>query len=134
MDFIADLEPYLLRRWLDGDDSVLGELVEGFWDRQYLRKHGFPRIPGVKWPPVPLPDPPPIDFGGLQNEVLANVVGWLSNDPDPEPNQPVQTARGRNLLPALANRKLRLSAATALRERILKSLKGLEAEITRLSK
>ena len=134
MDFVADLEPYLLRRWLDGDDSVLEELIESFWDRQYLRKHGLPRIPGVKWPPIPLPDPPPFDHGALQNEVLANVVGWLSNDPDPEPNQPQQTASGRNLLPALANRKLRLKAATALRERLQKSLKGLEAEISRLSR
>ena len=78
---IADLDSHLVRRWLDGDDSVVSELVEDFWDRQYLRKFGLPRIPEIRWPVRPSPDPPPDILLALQNEISANVVGWLAGEP-----------------------------------------------------
>lgn len=133
VNVIADLEPYLVRRWLDGDESVTTELVEDFWDRQYARKFGLALIPAVRLPVRPEPDPSPEILFALQNEVMANVVGWLANDPDPEPNRTAPMLRGRNLVAVLSNRAVRLKSAKAVRDRTLQSLKALESEIARLS-
>lgn len=69
----------------------------------------------------------------MQSELMANVVGWIMADPEPQPNQIPPKLLGRNLVGLLANKGQRLKSALAVRERIMAGLGGLEAEIERLS-
>lgn len=110
----------------------MAELVEDFWDRQYLRKFGFPYLPLPLLPGGPQPGAV-VDIQGLNNEVMASVVGWLANDPDPQPNRQGR-ALSRNLIGHLSDITIRLRSAKKLRDQMNRATKALEVEITKLGR
>jgi hypothetical protein len=66
-------------------------ICEAYWDLMYVYKFGLPQIPLpaeldiLRWWNKPRPDPPPIDYPGIE-VLFLDVVGVALGDPNPQPN------------------------------------------------
>ena len=110
------------------DSRVRRELVELFWDLQYIYRFGVPRVPS---PDIPLPVPSILQLAldsseriQLHQEVLLGLLDEIAGDPSPQPS----------LQNILYDQQVRLAAAKGLNQRLEFALKQVNQEIERLEK
>ena len=114
-----------------GSQGIRREIVESFWDLQYLYRFGIPEIPSPLPPKGPETDPNPADQIYLRDDLifeLTNAMLDVGNvrprrgDPSPQPS----------LISKLGQTEFRIAGAKKLAERLSKAQALLSEEIIRL--